>query len=122
MLFYIYLFFSFERLSLIISICSLVKRVIPLSLAQATHPFKIVGKNILGALTNTARASSVNLTSVHTLSAAYLTESYVVCLIGNNSGYGFLDLLDQKFLESLYPKLTGIFGKSFALTPLIIAS
>ena len=100
---FLYLFFSLERLSLMISMCAFVNRVIPLSLAHATQPLKIVGKKILGALTNTANASSVNLTSVQTLSAAYFTESNVVYLIGNNSGYGFLDLLDQKFLESLYP-------------------
>ena len=86
--------------------CSSVISVTPFSFAQATHPFKTVGRKTRGTLTSFAHASSVNLMSGSMRSAAYITLWTVVERIGSSSGMapatfpGAGKRVYQKFLES----------------------
>ena len=95
---------SFERLSFMISMCSLVINITLFSLAQATHAVKTRFRKTRGTFTSIAHASSENLMVSSIRSEAYFTteiSSFLPFGMGDFSGRR--NFVYQKLRLSRYP-------------------
>ena len=100
---YLFLFFSFARLSLIICICSGVISSTPFSLAQATHPFSTKGKK--GCVRNGIPIRKMSEFIGHFRAVLFTPEHLSIVKEGPAMRRGFLDnaisQLDPTYLLSL---------------------